>query len=183
KNATSTLDYVFRELAVSYMGRHDLAHVDTSNFSNTALGKGVEEGRAEAVSSGLTRGSKLKVIKTGEPKGSAAQSMPSLRTSGSSGTDVLGATVTALAANLNDEPNAFKRDLDPEFAPSAQPEEVTVELIQEVVSNNPFKNEARARSLMQGYTGNSCSECGNFTMVRNGTCEKCDTCGNTSGCS
>jgi ribonucleoside-diphosphate reductase alpha chain len=183
KNATSILDYVFRELAVSYMGRHDLAHVDTSNFSNTALGKGVEEGRAEAVSSGLTRGSKLKVVKTSEPKGSAVQSMPSLGTSGSSGTGVLGATVTALAASINDEPNAFKRDLDPELAPSAQPEEVTVEVIQEVVSNNPFKNEARARSLMQGYTGNACGECGNFTMVRNGTCEKCDTCGSTSGCS
>ena len=36
---------------------------------------------------------------------------------------------------------------------------------------------------MQGYTGNMCSECQNFTMVRNGTCEKCDTCGATSGCS
>ncbi|MBL1404871.1 MAG: hypothetical protein COC00_002720, partial [Rhizobiales bacterium] len=41
----------------------------------------------------------------------------------------------------------------------------------------------RKKSLMQGYTGNSCGECGNFTMVRNGTCEKCDTCGSTSGCS
>src|SRR5262244_2445452 len=27
KNATSVLDYIFRELAVSYLGRHDLAHV------------------------------------------------------------------------------------------------------------------------------------------------------------
>ena len=26
KNATSILDYVFRELAVSYLGRNDLAH-------------------------------------------------------------------------------------------------------------------------------------------------------------
>ena len=43
--------------------------------------------------------------------------------------------------------------------------------------------ERRARSIMQGYTGNMCSECQNFTMVRNGTCEKCDTCGATSGCS
>ena len=44
-------------------------------------------------------------------------------------------------------------------------------------------SERRARSIMQGYTGNMCSECQNFTMVRNGTCEKCDTCGATSGCS
>jgi ribonucleoside-diphosphate reductase alpha chain len=45
------------------------------------------------------------------------------------------------------------------------------------------ENERRMRSIAQGYTGNMCSECQNFTMVRNGTCEKCDTCGATSGCS
>jgi ribonucleoside-diphosphate reductase alpha chain len=44
-------------------------------------------------------------------------------------------------------------------------------------------SQRRQQSLMQGYTGNECSECHNFTMVRNGTCEKCDTCGSTSGCS
>ena len=43
--------------------------------------------------------------------------------------------------------------------------------------------ERRAVAMMKGYTGESCSECGNFTMVRNGTCLKCDTCGSTSGCS
>ena len=41
----------------------------------------------------------------------------------------------------------------------------------------------RAEARMKGYEGDSCSECGNFTMVRNGTCLKCDTCGSTSGCS
>ncbi len=36
---------------------------------------------------------------------------------------------------------------------------------------------------MKGYEGDSCDECGNFTLVRNGTCMKCTTCGATSGCS
>ncbi|MBV9827478.1 MAG: hypothetical protein JO001_17710, partial [Alphaproteobacteria bacterium] len=36
---------------------------------------------------------------------------------------------------------------------------------------------------MKGYEGDSCGECGNFTLDRNGTCLKCDTCGSTSGCS
>jgi len=36
---------------------------------------------------------------------------------------------------------------------------------------------------IKGYEGDSCSECGNFTLVRNGTCLKCNTCGATSGCS
>jgi ribonucleoside-diphosphate reductase alpha chain len=41
----------------------------------------------------------------------------------------------------------------------------------------------RAEARMKGYEGDSCGECGNFTMVRNGTCLKCDSCGSTSGCS
>ena len=45
KYATSILDYVFRELAVSYLERFDLAHVDPSGEGFDALGKGVEEGR------------------------------------------------------------------------------------------------------------------------------------------
>ena len=40
-----------------------------------------------------------------------------------------------------------------------------------------------AEARMKGYEGEACGECGNFTMVRNGTCLKCDTCGSTSGCS
>ena len=36
---------------------------------------------------------------------------------------------------------------------------------------------------MKGYEGDPCGECGNFTLVRNGTCMKCNTCGATSGCS
>jgi hypothetical protein len=63
KNATSILDYVFRELAMSYIGRNDLAHVDTSDFSNTALGRGITEGKATPFSKGLTRGaSPVKVV-------------------------------------------------------------------------------------------------------------------------
>lgn len=32
------------------------------------------------------------------------------------------------------------------------------------------------------YTGESCPECANFTLIRNGTCLKCDICGSTTGC-
>ena len=47
KYATSILDYVFRELAVSYLERFDLAHVDPTDEGFDALGKGVEEGRPD----------------------------------------------------------------------------------------------------------------------------------------
>ena len=44
-------------------------------------------------------------------------------------------------------------------------------------------SEKRAEARAKGYEGEACGECGNFTLVRNGTCLKCDTCGGTSGCS
>ena len=43
--------------------------------------------------------------------------------------------------------------------------------------------DKRAQARMKGYVGEACPECGNFTMVRNGTCLKCETCGGTTGCS
>ena len=47
----------------------------------------------------------------------------------------------------------------------------------------PSKAERRAEAKAKGYEGEMCGECGNFTLVRNGTCMKCDTCGSTTGCS
>jgi ribonucleoside-diphosphate reductase alpha chain len=43
--------------------------------------------------------------------------------------------------------------------------------------------EKRAEARMKGYVGEACPECANFTLVRNGTCLKCETCGSTTGCS
>jgi ribonucleoside-diphosphate reductase alpha chain len=51
------------------------------------------------------------------------------------------------------------------------------------VAHVATKAERRAEAKAKGYEGEMCSECGNFTLVRNGTCMKCDTCGSTTGCS
>jgi hypothetical protein len=45
------------------------------------------------------------------------------------------------------------------------------------------KTDRRTAAKQLGYEGDDCRECGNFTLVRNGTCLKCNTCGGTSGCS
>ena len=43
---------------------------------------------------------------------------------------------------------------------------------------------AQARlARLKGYEGDPCPSCANFTLVRSGTCLKCDTCGSTTGCS
>src|SRR5215813_10468857 len=79
KYATSILDYVFRELAVSYLERFDLAHVDPTESGFDALGKGVEEGKpagAQFVSRGLTssRTDKLSVLAGGAATEARGQS-------------------------------------------------------------------------------------------------------------
>ncbi|KQT95690.1 vitamin B12-dependent ribonucleotide reductase [Rhizobium sp. Leaf453] len=212
KNATSILDYVFRELAVSYLNRHDLAHVDTSDFGNTALGKGIQEGKTNLISTGWTRGHKPTLVTggqidraAGEPKG-AATAAPARAASTGTVTAFSGnaarkiETVSSVAISTS-EIVAFKRDYEERAAELAEEiaDEHTVEAEPDVTAlfsdkaaaeaaaakadAKKIEAERRIRSIAQGYTGNMCSECQNFTMVRNGTCEKCDTCGSTSGCS
>jgi len=52
-------------------------------------------------------------------------------------------------------------------------------------SSYPQENEVIriVQARIKGYEGDPCSSCGSFTLVRNGTCMKCDTCGSTTGCS
>ena len=207
KNATSILDYVFRELAVSYLSRHDLAHVDQSDLDKTSLGKGITEGKTTPFSKGLYRGaSPVKLVSgmgAAEPKGFAGQSPAAparAAPTAFSGSNVL-ALATASATALRpsaDESTAYKRDYEERAKELA--EDIAVEesadqasdttsalftdaAAREAADAKKLAADRRAKSLLQGYTGNSCSECQNFTMVRNGTCEKCDTCGATSGCS
>ncbi|MGV1762894.1 vitamin B12-dependent ribonucleotide reductase [Rhizobium rhizogenes] len=204
KNATSILDYVFRELAISYLGRHDLAHVDTSDFNATALGRGISEGKADVFSKGLTRGYKPTLVPTSgerpaaEVKGSATAA-PARASSVSTISAFSGNAVRKLeptSAISTSEVVAFKRDYEERAKELA--EEIAEEVVEETglftdkaaddaaaakADAKKLESERRARSIMQGYTGNMCTECQNFTMVRNGTCEKCDTCGSTSGCS
>ncbi len=191
KNATSILDYVFRELAVSYLGRHDLAHVDTSDFSNTSLGRGISEGKTSPISKGWTRGHSLQVVSGDEPAGSASrsgQSKPVVPTA-TVGTN-LATSISAqpTVVELQEEATAFKRDYEEKARENTASETVAEAFLEsdDATSASQTKKleaDRRAKSIMQGYTGNSCPECQNFTMVRNGTCEKCDTCGSTSGCS
>jgi len=178
KNATSILDYVFRELAISYLGRMDLAHVDPSDIGNTVMGKGEGEGArgdkpdpvaANVVSRGLLRGSadRLTLIQGGPAGGTVGVGAPSTGV-----TAPAGGVVHALrgATALKAEPSlAGITDVLVEALPFAKPERTV--------------SDRRAEAKMKGYVGEACPECANFTLVRNGTCLKCDTCGGTTGCS
>jgi ribonucleoside-diphosphate reductase alpha chain len=188
KYATSILDYVFRELAVSYISRYDLAHVNPEDVDTgfDALGKGADEGKApvpaaaatKLVSKGLTRSriSENLVVVSGTA-GAAADTSPR----GSSALDARGdgsATITALrGAPATVGATALKAEASPQLettlAWGTRPE----------AAPQRSASEKRAEAKARGYEGDACSECQNFTLVRNGTCMKCDTCGSTTGCS
>lgn len=133
KIATSILDYIFRELGITYLGRHDLAHVEISDLSSDTIGDSqdypvlLEETPPEMVAKDETE------------------------TLSHSNLYVLTGTGSAVADNT--------------------------------VTTNARTMVRSKRARLQGFEGDACTECGNFTLVRNGTCLKCNTCGSTSGCS
>ncbi len=183
KYATSILDYVFRELAVSYLERFDLAHVEPHDAGFDALGKGVEEGKpapgaARYVSKGLTRSrtDKLSVLAGGAVTEARGQSGDARAAAPSN--------VKAFAGNR--EPRAevsgttaLKTELEHKLSPVEQLEQLPFARAEARASAAEKRAEAKAK----GYEGEACGECGDFTLVRNGTCLKCDTCGGTTGCS
>ncbi|MEL6783954.1 MAG: vitamin B12-dependent ribonucleotide reductase, partial [Pseudomonadota bacterium] len=184
KNATSILDYVFRELAISYAGRHDLGHVDASDFASTALGKGVQEGKAQVVSTGLTRGANLSIVPTGEPAGSL--DAPVSKPTGGTVTSIGGGAAVALALaepahdGLAEPTIGFLRDIPDN---DLRKEEAMESMSESQSAPSMTTDERRSMARMKGYEGEACPECQNFTLLRNGTCMKCDTCGSTTGCS
>ncbi len=177
KYATSILDYVFRELAVSYLERFDLAHVDPSEAGGfDALGKGVEEGKpapaTNYVSKGLTRSrtDRLQVVSGSSPSPSSGEGVARSATGGGNVTAFSSGAATALKA----EPEA-------KLSPAQQLE--VHNAVDAKAHAKAAASEKRAEARAKGYEGEACGECGNFTLVRNGTCMKCDTCGSTTGCS
>ena len=208
KNATSILDYVFRELAISYLDREDLAHVTPSDLTTTGVGGGgdddagpAEPPAARYVSTGLVRGKpneKLVVVRGGADTGGADTGGGGAAAAPKALTDQSTRTVGQLSARAQQAALAtavaepiVEIEATPvtEAAPSAkvsplpQPANAPEPAAAAAPSSRDEHARMAAEARMKGYEGEDCSECGNFTMVRNGTCLKCDTCGATSGCS
>ncbi|MFQ5438394.1 MAG: vitamin B12-dependent ribonucleotide reductase, partial [Paracoccaceae bacterium] len=163
KNATSILDYIFRELAVSYLDRTDLAHVKPKGESFDDMGQGDDEGKAN-------------LSEVSHPI--ATRSLDMIRQVSSSG---------YLRKRLPQELVLLQGGADSVFTSSRSDPDASSALAALVPETRPAAPvvalDERAKARMQGYEGDSCGECGNYTLVRNGTCMKCNTCGATSGCS
>ncbi len=164
KMSTSLIDYIFRELAISYLGRNDLAHVQPADLTPDTLGKG--QGESNLPGAG---GRGDGVVPRGVVAGYVRSKLTLLHGGASSG-------ATALSRDGN---NALA--LTTALETTTALTEARIEDAGSVAFDTRAAQVRAAR--IKGYEGDSCSECGNFTLVRNGTCLKCDTCGSTSGCS
>ena len=191
KYATSILDYVFRELAVSYMGRFDLAHVDPNESNFDALGKGVEEGKqpdpshsTRYVSKGLTRSrtDNLHVVRGGSDARSSSPS-PLEGEGRGDGSPRVTAFSSARVSDTLEGAVALKQEAQHDLSPTEKLEALQWSRAGTAAAAAPSKAERRAEARAKGYEGEMCGECGHFSLVRNGTCMKCDTCGSTTGCS
>lgn len=145
KSATSVIDYIFRDLALTYLGRDDLVQIKPAELTATATDL------HDPSSIGTPP---LRAVPGAHGRRATTYSGSGLRATVSTPTSVEpvrvrdgGSTVTA--------------------APQSAAEPMPLNVI----------------ARQQGYEGDPCGECGNFTLVRNGTCMKCNTCGATSGCS
>ncbi len=205
KNATSILDYIFRELAVSYLGRHELAHVDPSEIDATAMGSGVGQGREEdraaannLVSHGFVRGisptlavANVIASEAGAVDGASGVTLPSqssLAPDSWPQSQSLGAA--APGGDFSSRPDAGELRSAVDLTGAAEIARADAALAQGGIYPGDAATLPTSRAVAQiaqarvkGYEGEACNECGNFTLVRNGTCLKCDTCGGTSGCS
>jgi ribonucleoside-diphosphate reductase alpha chain len=198
KYATSILDYVFRELAVSYLERFDLAHVDPTETGFDSLGKGVEEGRPQPgaskyLSKGLTRSRTDRlVVMPGGPHPSpqsgeggarsAPGGVPAEGGRGGGSSKVTAFTGSGPRAEISGS-TALKPEPEHKLSPAEKLDRLPWTEAETRADARAHAAEKRAEAKAKGYEGEACTECGNFTLVRNGTCLKCDTCGGTTGCS
>ncbi|MFQ5562659.1 MAG: vitamin B12-dependent ribonucleotide reductase [Parvularculaceae bacterium] len=177
RHATSILDYIFRELAISYLGRSDLAHVDPSESAVDAIGRGVDREKAQEEAT--------KLISKGFSRSSVTDNLVILR----------GGEFDRMRKAVSDDAEDVVADAEetPPARASHNPPppeiEAQVARLAEAVNQKAPPgslapaNGARREARIKGYEGDPCPECGQFTLVRNGSCQKCESCGATTGCS
>jgi len=145
KMATSIIDYIFRELAITYLERKDLAQVQEDDLRMDSMKKDDQDPECDEEEVDMTALKKASIL---------TEHLP-VRRNGMNG----GNGHSQRAGNGS---VAHK-----------------LELKRETLTVTSVRQEAREK----GYEGDPCQNCKQFTLVRNGTCLKCMTCGETSGCS
>jgi ribonucleoside-diphosphate reductase alpha chain len=141
--STSILDYIFRDLAVNYLDRNDLAHVKPEDLKPDIVRSEGETATELNLNSGLS------------PTG---------------------------ASTDGHEIQLTLDELQPNTADTSSLQTDFTEVSQASYPQSSENNSAEEASKF-GFEGDPCPECGQFTLVSNGSCLKCVSCGSTTGCS
>jgi ribonucleoside-diphosphate reductase alpha chain len=149
KMSTSVIDFIFRDLAISYLGRRELGQIKPEDLEATATHtrRGGAHGPAltsAAFEAGLSDAHRERYEEPAKPKPAAS------------------APAKGEGRQLGLVDVSADRPADPS-------------------ASRPRESARNAR--FKGYEGDPCPVCGHLTLVRNGTCLKCETCGSTTGCS
>jgi ribonucleoside-diphosphate reductase alpha chain len=183
KMSTSVIDFIFRELAMTYLGRYDLVQVSPEDLRGDYAGNNRQPSlefedeeetqidahnapgfaREDHDSRGFRKGAALIDSVVDTPLREDARA--------SRGGDGGGANGNGHSKQPGDNRSATVQQLGGSAAAVLSAPTMTA-LADRI-------REAR----LKGYEGDPCSDCGAFTLVRNGVCLKCNSCGATSGCS
>jgi len=187
KMSTSILDYIFRELAISYLGRNDLAHVQPDDLDPDALGGGAAQGDLPEQEREIA--SVKRIASTGYVRSNLVVLSNVARTIGNT---ALAPSPHEVHAHMHGHSHDHGGHDHGAHDGGNGAMHVHVERhtqVDALIASPNLAREIESRlerireAKMKGYEGDACGECGNFTLVRNGTCMKCTTCGSTSGCS
>jgi len=146
KMATSVIDYIFRELAITYLGRQDLAHPGPASDVPEP-----EYYSEEVISE--------------QPVPPTQLRLPSRAFS---------------EQTRHSEQHAHSAQVG--HAPQSVNGRLAAHRLAGAIAVQQRTEQAK-QARLRGYEGDPCPECGAWTLVRNGTCLKCETCGATTGCS
>jgi ribonucleoside-diphosphate reductase alpha chain len=194
KMATSVIDYIFRDLAISYLKRTDLGQVKPEDLLPTATKSDIADSGeskqriSEKQSAGFKPYNPSAAPAAGAlPAGSAGLlTEQKITPPGPASTGLYGR-----GENIKETTKGLSVDTAP-YRQTARPAEdrsfstqTAQPPIQVLAQTSPEQSELYkiAQARIKGYEGDPCPSCGSFTLIRNGTCMKCHTCGGTTGCS
>ena len=192
KMSTSVIDYIFRELALSYLGRTGLVQVKPEDLRGDTVGRPNEAADFDeeeemdddfqgAVPGTTTEDHTSKGFNNDPQAALPFDSNP--KAIGSPTQQLEAAQARAAAPKFEDTPSLFSSNGAVSNGKAVVSVPVVAAPASTAVMERTNVGEQIRQARLKGYEGDPCTNCGAFTMVRNGVCLKCDSCGETSGCS
>jgi ribonucleoside-diphosphate reductase alpha chain len=176
KMTTSVIDYVFRELAITYLGRTDLAQVSSEDLRADTTGRPDKEPEFDEEIAAQER-----VVGYDDER--ARMEVPRtkhLRVNYEPDAQTESRGISTIAATTQSSEQVQASGLSVATATATMVSAASLSATGRALA---MEAELVRQARIKGYEGDPCGECGQFTMVRNGTCLKCLSCGATSGCS